>query len=59
MRVIKVGVVEGLALALVDRPGIAVPEAGELRGRPRHFLALAGRRVEHRAQFAAAARRSR
>ena len=46
--------VEGLALALVDRPGIAVAEAGEFLCRPRHFPALAGRRVEHRAQFAAA-----
>ena len=44
--------VEGLALALVDRPGIAVPEAGKFRGRPRHFPALGpGRRVERRAQL--------
>ncbi len=45
----QVGVVEGLALALVDRPGIAVPEAGELRRRPRYKPPLAaGRRVERR-----------
>ena len=44
MGVIEVGVVEGLALALVDRPGIAVPEARELRCRPRHLAALPGGR---------------
>ena len=30
----QVGMVEGLALAFIDRPGVAVPEAGELRRRP-------------------------
>jgi hypothetical protein len=48
-RVHQIGMVEGLALALVDRPGVAVPEAGELRCRPRHLPSLAaGRRVERR-----------
>ena len=53
MRVIEVGVVQGLALALVDRPGIAVPEPLEVVGRPRHHTAaiecrgeLAGARIE-------------
>ena len=42
--------VEGLALPLVDRPGVAVPEAGELRRRPRDLPPVAaGRRVQRRA----------
>ena len=32
--VVEIGVVEGLALAFVDRAGIAVPKTVELRRRP-------------------------
>ena len=44
MRVVEVGVVQGPALPLVDRPGIAVPEPVEFGGRPHDLAAFLSRR---------------
>lgn len=44
VRVIEVCLVQRAALALVDRPGVAVPEPVELCRRPHHLAALLPRR---------------
>src|SRR4051812_49292766 len=53
MRVQQISLVERLALAFVDRAGIAVTEADKLRCRPHHLAGLgAGRGVETRSDHA-------
>ena len=51
MRVQEVGLVERLALALVDRAGVAVTEPGELRCRPHHLASSAPAGASRRARI--------
>jgi hypothetical protein len=44
--VVEIGVVQGLALPLVDRPGVTMPEARERGSRPRHRAPAVERRSE-------------